>query len=44
VTLVNKLLLSAAERLDLLIYVKESPAGRHTGTMTVGCIESPFGP
>ena len=44
VTLPNKLPLCNTEELDFSIHIEKSSYGPHTGNMTLGCVEVPFGP
>ncbi|MGB2798952.1 MAG: hypothetical protein WBC82_03810, partial [Dehalococcoidia bacterium] len=44
VTLPNKLPLCNTEELDFSIHIEKSGYGPHTGNMTLGCMEVPFGP
>lgn len=44
VILPNKLALGAMENVDLLICVRQTAFGIHTGNMTIGCLEAAFEP
>ena len=44
VTLVDVLPLCNTQKLDFSIHVIKGDPGTYTGTITIGCLESPFGP
>jgi hypothetical protein len=44
VTLVDVLPLCNTQKLDFSIHVIKADPGTYTGTITIGCLESPFGP